>query len=176
MFFANGLSGNQCHDPATYRDSAVVNAQSVLPSELPEGALAIYECYDDYNAVQNTDFRETAYDVVQELACANGPKTEADDCRLQQTDKLIENWILDNQKTIATNNDKLVARCVNGEWIKPSHHCLCNDQPLTTSVKYFEAVCPAETGARVPNPNPSSSAVVHKLGFGMIPLAFYVGF
>lgn len=182
VFFANTFPSSQCHDAAVYNAAPLVNAQSLLKTanaELPEGSIAIYECFDDYNAIQNTDFRETAYDVVQDLACAAGPKTEADDCRLQETDKLIENWVVNNQKTIATNNDKLIARCVNGEWVKPSHHCLCNDQPLTTSVKYFEAVCPAETSGRgegTQAPSGTTSAYVHKLGFGLVPLVFYVGF
>merc|ERR1712050_686457 len=99
--------------------------------------------------MQVKNFRDVAYDVIEDLACAAGPKLDTDSCRTLQTDKLVETFKKGTKVTIATTNDKLVARCVNGAWMMPSHKCVCDDEPQTVSVKYFEAVCPKEAAAAV---------------------------
>ena len=122
-----------------------------------------------------------AYDVVEDLACAAGSKVESDSCRTLETDKLVETYNKGTTVTIATTNDKLVARCVNGAWKMPTHKCVCDDEPQTLSIKYFEAVCPAEAAAAVAAAGPSKPssacpAYVTTLATGMIPMAFYALF
>merc|ERR1712159_325785 len=73
------------------------------------GTVAVYECYDDFDAAKKDDFRQLLKNANLELGCAAGTKLVTDECRNDQTNVL---W--DTNRPLAYNNDKLVSVCVNG--------------------------------------------------------------
>ena len=81
-------------------------------------------------AYKKTDFLYATRNINEDISCASGPKQELDLSRRKETDELLEEQRLDTTNTIktATQNDKLIARCENGVWIKPSHECLCEEE------------------------------------------------
>ena len=82
-------------------------------------------------AYKKDDFLALTLNIPEDIHCADGPKIQGsrENCRTQQTDVLFANAAeFGNNNVVATDNDKLVARCHNGEWVVPSHECICAEE------------------------------------------------
>lgn len=137
VFFANRDFGSSCHAEETYNLANELNAGNV--DIYPEGTYAVYECYDDFNAIKKFGFRQFMKNANLEIDCAAGTKAPNANCRNNQTgDRFTAGEALN------TNNDKLVARCVNGEWQVPSHRCVCEeDKHHHKHASVFDGMCEA---------------------------------
>ena len=153
--------------------------------------------------IEQDNFLQIATHVRDDLKCANGLNG---DCRKKQTDVLLSEWVASRaanvvpaiadqvvfgSNRIATNNDKIVSRCINGEWTIPSHSCLCptkiaeliaipnywmfdkRDCPLVGPNGNGRSDSPTEKTREESSEDSSSSPKVIMTACGMIPTALY---
>jgi hypothetical protein len=157
VFFRNtadNLWGN-CHDEYHYHHLSAQRAEFQRRQLFNSGDRAVFECLDDFSAIKNKDFFYQTRDVREDESCAAGNKNEWDECRVKQTGTLLNDNEEDNDIAITTNNDKLIARCVDGEWVYPSHSCVCAEEVARRSQwpNFWNFECPAKS-----EPKPESPA------------------
>lgn len=122
-------AGGDCHHDTMWKDfDAAFKARQ--PSQnntvFNNGDVAVYECYDDFNAYKEDDFITLTRNIAWETGCAAG--TLNDPCRLVETDVYVNNWLATSKIRTSGFNDKIVSYCENGQWIAPSHQCLCPEE------------------------------------------------
>merc|ERR1712007_228467 len=117
-----------------------------------------------------------------EVDCATGDKKADDECRLEQTSALLASWTNVARVAISTNNDKIVSICENGQWLQPSHACLCDEEIArrTVEVTRFSFDCSLLTQVSSPLSSRAeeepASAFTNKVVLttcGLIPAIFY---
>jgi hypothetical protein len=143
-----------CHSDSVYSNRADYFLDHQFDERFMHGEKAVYECFDDYMAYKRDDFQEWAMDISEELYCAQGNahdhlNEDFSVRREKDTNQLISEALQhiedENHHSyrLAGRNDKIVARCVNGNWIMPSHECICQEEKdrREMSVDRFEMTC-----------------------------------
>jgi len=152
VMFTSGIPAD-CKAAIDTSVAGFVDAQSAAAYAL--GSEAIFECYDDFDAVPKADYAGLVYDHAEESGCA---VNSDDGCRTDQTDALFTQNAADNTIGVITNNGRVVSRCINGAWSAPSHECVCEDAQARREAavtayygSYFSAVCdmPASSSNRL---------------------------
>ena len=96
---------------------------------------------------------EQALDIAEEVYCSRGLDSDDDFSfiRTRSTEDALAAYFnrAANDFTpyrIGGTHDKVVATCVNGNWVMPSHECLCHRDVhmREMSVEYFEMECRME--------------------------------
>lgn len=120
--------GEDCHHDDMWLDFDPAFKTRQSSDVFNNGDIAIYECYDDFTAYKEDNFMELTRDISMEVDCADGDKQPDDECRLRETDDLLDEWTSAARVHISTNNDKIVSICENGQWLQPSHACKCQEE------------------------------------------------
>ena len=93
-------------------------------------------------AYKKSNYLQTSLNIAEDNSCAEGPKNPDDNCRMKQTNILFEEHNTNKNTRVATLNDKLISRCVNGAWTQPSHECICSEEKSRRESKALvELVC-----------------------------------
>lgn len=172
-----------CHNDDTWMNFDVTH-KAYQPSqnqtEYKNGNVAIYECYDDFSAFKEDDFITLTRNIAWETGCANGGSN--DPCRLTETDVYVNNWAANKKVRVSHLNDKIVSYCENGEWIAPSHACLCGEEIARRTADWTftcdmvtATLAPPVTrcdGCETERPEPTSSNKILLTTCGLIPAVF----
>jgi len=136
VVFKNKI-GN-CHDRDEYKENKVEMYDST--KKYADGTEVICECFDDYVARKKHNFIDLVFDISLELKCADGDKKSSEEHYNDQLNQVVNvptdyhlrkgdtAELFKSDGVYATNNDKLVAKCVKGKWKLPSHRCKCQEE------------------------------------------------
>ena len=110
-------------------------------------------------AYKRDEFLQYSMSISEELTCAQGPahhndvnsnhnedfsarREDSTHDRVSNAINHLENGNFNSNRLIG-RNDKVVAQCVNGDWVMPSHECICHEeiQRRERKVERFDMQC-----------------------------------